>query len=71
MVNVHKNKRLNELGWKLLLQIHDELILEGPQQNAEEALQIVKHCMQNPFNFKLQVNLEVDAKIADNWYDGK
>ena len=30
MVNIHKNQQLKQLGWKLLLQIHDELILEGP-----------------------------------------
>jgi DNA polymerase-1 len=30
MVNIHKDERLRKMGWKLLLQIHDELILEGP-----------------------------------------
>jgi DNA polymerase I len=36
-----------------------------------EALAIVKHEMENPFPFKLRVDLEVDAKIGDNWYDCK
>ena len=30
MVKIAKNKKLKYLGWKLLMQIHDELILEGP-----------------------------------------
>lgn len=31
------------MGWKLLMQIHDELILEGPEESATEALEIVKY----------------------------
>ena len=31
MIKIANNKRLKELGWKLLMQIHDELILEGPE----------------------------------------
>ena len=31
MVKIYKNQELKDLGWKLLLQIHDELILEGPE----------------------------------------
>ena len=30
MVKISRNEKLKELGWKLLMQIHDELILEGP-----------------------------------------
>lgn len=30
MVNIHQNEELRKMGWKLLLQVHDELILEGP-----------------------------------------
>jgi DNA polymerase-1 len=30
MIKIHQNQRLRELGWKLIMQIHDELILEGP-----------------------------------------
>jgi DNA polymerase I len=30
MINISRNSRLKEMGWKLLMQIHDELILEGP-----------------------------------------
>lgn len=48
MVKIAKNKRLKELGWSLLLQIHDELILEGPEDTAEEALQLVKDNMEHP-----------------------
>jgi DNA polymerase I len=34
MVRINDNEELKTMGWKLLLQIHDELILEGPEENA-------------------------------------
>ena len=71
MVNIAKNQRLKELNWKLLLQIHDELILEGPEETAVEALSIVKNCMEHPLKHDLLIDLDVDAKIVENWYEGK
>lgn len=73
MLEISKNARLKELGWELLLQVHDEVILEGPTESAEVAKAIVVECMSKPFNGKniLQVDLSVDAKCAQNWYEGK
>jgi len=55
------------------LQVHDEVILEGPSESAENAKDIVVNCMSEPFNGKniLSVDLSVDAKCAQNWYAGK
>lgn len=71
MVRIFYSARLKELGWKMLLQIHDEIILEGPKESAEEALSIVKALMSAPVDNELKIVLEVDAKIAENWYDAK
>lgn len=73
MLEISKNARLKELGWKLLLQVHDEVILEGPEESEKEAMEIVVHCMSNPFDGKniLRVGLSVDAKCAKNWYSAK
>ena len=71
MIRIFYCERLKEMGWKMLLQIHDEVILEGPQEHAEEALRIVKELMSHPVDQELRIVLEVDAKIADNWYDAK
>lgn len=35
MVKLHKDKILKDLGYKLILQIHDEVILEGPEENVQ------------------------------------
>ena len=60
-------------------QVHDEVILEGPVQNAEAALKEVEECMGKPFTAddgvgrvnRLSVELAVDAKFAENWYKAK
>ncbi|KAG2577070.1 hypothetical protein PVAP13_6NG079600 [Panicum virgatum] len=66
MLEIERNTRLKELGWRLLLQVHDEVILEGPSDSAETAKAIVVECMSKPFygiNI-LNVDLAVDAKCA-------
>ena len=72
MLNIWENKQLQRLGYKLILQIHDEVILEGPKNNVNEALQIVKQCMEIPWNgIKQTVKFKADVKYSHNWYDGK
>ncbi|XP_042037339.1 DNA polymerase I B, chloroplastic/mitochondrial-like [Salvia splendens] len=73
MLQISRNKRLKELGWRLLLQVHDEVILEGPTESSEEAKAIVVDCMSKPFDGKniLRVGLSVDAKCAQSWYAAK
>mmetsp|Transcript_2053 Transcript_2053/g.3152 ORF Transcript_2053/g.3152 Transcript_2053/m.3152 type:complete len:1034 (+) Transcript_2053:232-3333(+) len=75
MLKLHNNKELRQLDWKLLLQIHDEVILEGPEKSADEALSIIRSCMENPYDElalkKLDVALTVDAKTAYDWYEAK
>ena len=58
----------------MLLQIHDEVILEGPEEHAQAALDEVVACMEQPFDEALpglQVALSVDAKTAKTWYEAK
>ena len=71
MLKLWRNERLRAMGWRLLLQIHDEVILEGPTPSAPEALALVTADMQRPFDSPLLVDLVVDAKIASNWYEAK
>lgn len=71
MVKLHQNRVLAALGWKIILQVHDEIILEGPDEFAEIALPIVVEEMKNPVDVPLRVDLTVDAKCAKSWYDAK
>lgn len=62
MLNLHSNEEFKKMGWKLLLQIHDELICEGPEENVEEAMELMTQIMRNPFQSKLRIDLVVDAR---------
>lgn len=54
---------------KLLLQVHDELILESHKDDAEKAYEILKNSMEGAI--KLSVPLSVEAHIGKNWYEAK
>lgn len=69
MIMIEADQRLTDIGWKLLHQVHDELILEGPETSAEEALELVKYYMENPINPPLAVPLTAEPKIASSWLE--
>lgn len=75
MNKINASEKLQQLGWILLLQIHDEVILEGPEETAEEAFEEVLKCMQQPWVFGLDpmaVPLLVDGSCEHKtWYDAK
>ena len=54
---------------KLLLQVHDELIVECPEEIAEEVANLVSREMQNVA--KLQIPLLAEAKWGKSWYEAK
>jgi DNA polymerase-1 len=75
MIKINDSEILKKLGWILLMQIHDEVILEGPEETAEEAFVEVIKCMEAPWTVGLQptsVPLLVDGSWNHkNWYDAK
>lgn len=64
--------RLKELDCEMLVQIHDELLFQCPKENCEEAMQIIRDCMINPFgeNVKLNVPLEVGMGHSKSYQGG-
>ncbi|CED93142.1 DNA polymerase I [Romboutsia ilealis] len=69
MINVYKKLEKNNLKSKLILQVHDELIVEAIDSEIEIVKKIVKDEMENAVC--LDVNLDVDLNIGDSWYDTK
>ncbi|ETV97295.1 hypothetical protein H310_09644 [Aphanomyces invadans] len=71
MLNIHRNEQLRAMGWEMVCQIHDEIIMEGPAECAKEACTLMVDLMENPFESPLSVRLEVEAKIDSSWYKAK
>lgn len=65
------NKKIEEKGLKtrLILQIHDELLLEVPKEEIEEAIKLLKDSMENAA--KLLVPLTAEVSEAEDWYGCK
>lgn len=69
MVKTEKALAESGLNAKLILQVHDELILESTVEDAEKAKEILVSCMENACDLALP--LSVDAHIGKTWYDAK
>lgn len=69
MVKVFARLRNENMKSKLIMQVHDELIIESPEEESQKAMQILKEEMENAV--KMKVNLSVDAHIGKTWYDAK
>lgn len=67
MIRVCESLEKENMKSRLILQVHDELIVESPADEAEKALQIVTREMENAC--KLRVRLVADGKIGKTWYD--
>ena len=69
MIEVNKKLEEEKLNAKLILQIHDELLIECEIEEKEEVKKILKESMENAV--ELSIPLEVEVSEADNWYDVK
>lgn len=69
MINVNKALKEKHINGKIVLQIHDELLLEVSKEDKQQAKEILKQCMENAM--KLSVPLEVEISEGEDWYEVK
>lgn len=69
MVNVYNRLKEEELESKLILQVHDELIVEASEQEIDRVVELLKSEMENAVNLK--VHLDVDLNVGESWYETK
>ena len=69
MVNVYKRLQAEGLRARLILQVHDELIVEAPEEEAEQTAAILTQEMENCA--ELSVPLTAAAHWGRTWYDAK
>jgi len=65
MIDLQHELKKRGMASRLILQIHDELLLEVPEKEAEEALVLVRNVMEGALS--LEVPLVVDARRGRNW----
>ena len=69
MVNVYNKLKENNMKSRLILQVHDELIVEAVDEELEMAEKIVREEMENAQS--MDVKLDVDLNTGDSWYETK
>ena len=69
MVEVYRKLKENNLESKMIVQIHDEIVIDAKESELEELKSIIKDTMENIV--KLRVPLKVEISTGKTWYDAK
>jgi DNA polymerase-1 len=69
MIRLRKDLLANNLHAKLILQVHDELVLEVPEAELDQTKQVILDAMLMDQPFK--VPLKVDVGVSNNWMEAK
>ena len=65
MIEMHRSIQEEKVEAKLILQVHDELILDTPKQEIDDVIKLITSSMMGAAD--LDVPLEIDIGIGDNW----
>lgn len=69
MLRVHNALKNGDYKAKLILQVHDELIVEAPENEKEKVIELLQDNMKNAV--QLTIPLDVGVAYGKNWYDAK
>ena len=67
MVGVDRSLRAKNLKSRLVLQVHDELLVEADEDEIGQVQEIIRHEMEGAADMK--VRLEIDMHTGDSWYE--
>lgn len=68
MIDLIRNVRLKELGFKLLIAVHDEVIAECPKENIKECSELLASTMSKAAEKILEMPIKCDVEITKEWY---
>lgn len=71
MAKIYSDPELNSLGFRLMIGVHDELIGECPEANAQEAADRLSTVMKTCVQDGVDVPFKCDAEIERHWYENK
>jgi DNA polymerase I-like protein with 3'-5' exonuclease and polymerase domains len=68
MIELHRNERLRELGFRMLIPVHDEIIAECPEENVKECSELLASTMSYAAEQILEMPIKCDVEITKQWY---
>ena len=68
MIELYNSKELKDLGFRLLIQVHDEIIAECPKENVKECSRLLAETMSRAAEKLLQMPIKCDVTITKEWY---
>ena len=68
MIQIHDSARLQELGYKLIACIHDEVLGVCPKENAKEVRDTLEHIMVHVVDGKFEIPMKTDIECTYRWY---
>jgi len=71
MILIDEAKLDERLGCRMLLQVHDELLFECPEETSDQAMDEIRDWMEHPFPSDLAVDLKTEGGKAKNWAAAK
>ena len=69
MIRVYRELKKQCFGARLIMQVHDELIVEAPAEEADKVASIVKREMEHAV--KMRVSMQADVGVGKSWYESK
>lgn len=68
MIDLYNNKELRDLGFRLLIPVHDEIIAECPEENVKECSRLLAEIMSKAAEKILGMPFKCDVEITREWY---
>lgn len=68
MIKLNNNTKLKELGFRLLIPVHDEVIAECPEENIKECSKLLAQIMSQAAEEILEMSIKCDVVISKCWY---
>ena len=68
MIHLNSDIRLKELGFRLLVPVHDEVIAECPKENAKECARLLSEIMSKAAEEILKMPIGCDVTVSQCWY---
>ena len=68
MIELHKNEELKQLGFRMLVPVHDEVICECPEHNIKRCSELLAETMSKAAEKILRMPIKCDTEISKSWY---